>query len=279
LIGFCATLFILSFFTNLKEISIPIALVILIVSIILIINLFIFRQIILLLYNLAIVSFILITGIFFLYGCFDGGRSLDEKLCKLPHPANSIIRWIEFLGGIFLSIFIVYSVYVFTGSTLYFMTWIFVIIIIVLAIISIVFLLTGKFNAWIGTYSFYSAIYFSYLVIAFLFANIIFSQPGFSPMIIRIIIGVIDVLILLYTIGTLIEERAQIISKKLRFLKAETILIWLIFSKASYELAVIIDPFLTSVRNQWVLFIFIALLGIVGIYGILSYKKHRKKSK
>jgi hypothetical protein len=50
----------------------------------------------------------------------------------------------------------------------------------------------------------------------------------------------LDVLILLYTIGSLVGEHMEILSKKLKFIKAETILIWLIFSKASYELAIIL---------------------------------------
>jgi hypothetical protein len=83
----------------------------------------------------------------------------------------------------------------------------------------------------------------------------------------------------LYTIGILVGKRAELISKKIKLFKADTILIWLIFSKAAYEMAIINNPGLVSDKNWWVLTIFIFLLGIVGVLGIATYKKYRKKRK
>ncbi|MHA1527020.1 MAG: hypothetical protein ACTSQD_08305, partial [Promethearchaeota archaeon] len=109
-------------------------------------------------------------------------------------------------------------------------------------------------------------IYFCYLVVVFLFGISLYQGLGTNPILTWVFI-VADILILLYVIERLMGERADLLSKKLKPIKAETILMWLIFSKASYEL------------NQWVLFIFIALLGIVGIYGLIKYKKYRKSKR
>ena len=281
LIGLCAVLFVLSIFgLDLRNMTFVKFIIILVIIILLISTLFIFNQIIFFLFSAAIISYILITAGFSLYGCYTGGKDVDEFIYKkFPSPLNHITRLAEFLGGILLGLLIVYLTLIFTGYQLILITWIFFIIIIGLTAISVIILITGKFNAWLGTFSIYAGIYFAYLVVVFLFASIIFAQQGIYPIVIRLIMATLDVLILLYTIGSLVGERMEILSKKLKFIKAETILMWLIFSKASYELAIIIDPFLISIKNQWVLFIFVALLGIVGLYGILSYKKYRKKRK
>jgi hypothetical protein len=54
---------------------------------------------------------------------------------------------------------------------------------------------------------------------------------------------------------------------------------WLIFSKAAYELAIIINPALISITNRWLLLVYAILVGIVGIVGIFSYKKYQKRKK
>jgi hypothetical protein len=205
---------------------------------------------------------------------------VDEFIYKkLPGPINLIFRWFEFLGGMVLGILIVYYTFVFTGGKLFVITWIIILTLIFLAVVCVIMLLTGKFNAWLGPYAIYAGIYFFYLVVAFLLATTLYAEPGGFPIFIRIVIAFLDLIILLYTIGTLIGERADLIRKKLKFLSTDAILMWLIFCKASYELTIILNPKFTNFKNQWVLFILVALLGIVGLYGIIKYKKHRKKRK
>jgi hypothetical protein len=153
-----------------------------------------------------------------------------------------------------------------------------IIAIIALAAFSLIFLITGKFNAWLGMFSIYAGLYFAYLVISFLFAREIFNQPGAYPFFIRIVIATFDILILLYTTGILLG-RGDIISKKIKIISADTILMWLIFSKAAYELAILLNPALISITNRWLLLVYAILIGIVGIIGIFSYKKYRKRKK
>ncbi|MFX1257138.1 MAG: hypothetical protein ACFFAN_04735 [Promethearchaeota archaeon] len=281
LIGLCATMFVLSILgLDLRNMKFFTFILILVISILLAFFLLLWNQVIFYLFFAAIVSYILITAGFGLYGCYAGGKDVDEIIyTKFPSPLNHITRWLEFLGGIFLGLLIIYLTFIFTGGQLFLITWVIIISILVLAGICILFLLTGRFNAWLGTFSIYVGIYFFYLVVSLLYASTIYSQTGAYPIVIRLIIATLDILILLYTIGTLIGERAEIISKKVKVLKPETILMWLIFSKACYELAILLDPNITSLKNQWVLFIFAVLLGIVGLIGIISYKKYRKKKK
>ena len=281
LIGLCATLFVLSLFLlNLRKMSYVILFIILIITILLSLTLIIFNQIILFMSYAAVISYVLITAVFSLYGCYAGGKKIDEYIYKkFPSPSNHILRIIEFLGGIFLGLLIVYLTFLFTGGQLVLITWIFAFTIVGLAAFGIFLLLiTGKFNAWIGTYSIYAGIYFSYLVVVFLFGISLYQGLGTNPILTWVFI-VADILILLYVIERLMGERAELLSKKLKPIKAESILMWLIFSKASYELAIILDPTWTSFRNQWVLYIFVALVGLVGLYGLIKYKKYRKRKK
>ena len=281
LMGLCATLFILSIFLlNLRKMSYLIFFIIVIITILLTLTFLIFNQIILFMSYAAVISYVLITAIFSLYGCYNGGKRIDEYIYKkFPSPLNQILRIIEFLGGIFLSLLIIYLIFLFTGGQLVLITWIFAFTIVGLAAFGIFLLLiTGKFNAWLGTFSLYGGIYFCYLVVVFLFGISLYQGLGTNPILTWVFI-VADILILLYVIERLMGERADLLSKRLKPIKAETILMWLIFSKAAYELAIILDPTWTSFKNQWVLFIFVALVGLVGIYGLIKYKKYRKSKR
>lgn len=281
LIGLCATLFVLSIFTlNLRKMSYVIFFILIIITILLSLTLIIFNKIILFMSYAAVISYVLITAIFSLYGCYSGGKKIDEYIYKkFPSPINHIIRLIEFLGGIFLGLLIVYLTFIFTGGQLVLITWIFAFTIVGLAAFGIFLLLiTGKFNAWLGTFSIYGGLYFCYLVVVFLFGISLYQGLGTNPILTWVFI-VADILILLYVIERLMGERAELLSKKLKSIKAETILMWLIFSKAAYELAIILDPNWTSFRNQWVLYIFVTLVGLVGIYGLIKYKKYRKRTR
>ena len=117
LMGLCATLFVLSIFLlSLRKMSYVIFFIIVIVTILLTLTFIIFNQIILFMSYAAVISYVLITAIFSLYGCYSGGKKIDEYIYKkFPSPINHIIRLIEFLGGILLGLLIVYLTFIFTG--------------------------------------------------------------------------------------------------------------------------------------------------------------------
>jgi hypothetical protein len=280
LIPLCIILCALSLFTDLRDMKLlTFIIVIAVIAFLVFAFLFlIFRDIIVpSLFFIAIISYIIITAIFTLYAVYEGSRNLDEFIyTRFPSPTHHIMRWIEFSGGIALGLLIIYATFIVTGAQflILIITWIIIITILVLAGIAVIVILTGQFNAWLGTFSLYAGIYFAYLVVAFLFGPMLLKQGGVYPIMIVFIFAVFDIIVLLYTIGVLVGERADIISKKIK-IGADTILMWLIFSRAAYELAKLLDPLTISMKYSWVLVIFILLLGIVGFIGIIKYKKFR----
>ena len=54
----------------------------------------------------SILSYIFITSMFTMYGCYNKGVELDEKLYKKPFPINWILRSIVLGGGLLASIFL-----------------------------------------------------------------------------------------------------------------------------------------------------------------------------
>ncbi len=280
LIPLCIVLCAISLFTDLRDMKLLTFIIVIIITAILVYFFYIFRNTIVpFLFSLAIISYIIITALFTLYACYEGGRNLDEFIyTKFPSPTHHLFRWLEFAGGIALGLLIIWAIYIFTGSQLNLITLIIFITILVLAGIAVILILTGLFNAWLGTFSLYAGIYFAYLVVAFLYGPTLLQMGGVYPIMIVIIFAVFDIIILLFTIGVLVGDRADIISKKTK-IGPDTILMWLIFSKAAYELAKLLDPSTISFKYWWVLVIFVVLLGIVGFVGIIKYKKFKRAIK
>ncbi len=280
LIPLCIVLCAISLFTDLRDMKLLTFIIVIIITAILVYFFYIFRNTIVpFLFSLAIISYIIITALFTLYACYEGGRNLDEFIyTKFPSPTHHLFRWLEFAGGIALGLLIIWSTYIFTGSQLNLITLIIFITILALAGIAVILILTGLFNAWLGTFSLYAGIYFAYLVVAFLYGPTLLQQGGVYPIMIVIIFAVFDIIILLITIGVLVGERADIISKKTK-IGSDTILMWLIFSKAAYELAKLLDPSTISLKYWWVLIIFVIFVGFVGFIGIIKYKKFKRAIK
>ena len=280
LIPLCIVLCAVSIFIDLRDMHLLMFIIVIIITAFLIFFFFIFSGVIIpLLFEISIISYIIITAIFTLYAVYEGSRNLDEFIyTRFPSPTHHIMRIVEFVGGIALGLLIIWGIYTLTGSQLYLMTWIVIITILVLAGIAVLLILTGRFNAWLGTFSFYAGLYFAFLVVAFLIGPDLLERGGAYPTLIVYLFIIFDILILIYVVGVLVGERAEIISKKIK-IGADTILMWLIFSKASYELAKLLDPSTISFKYWWILVIFVILLGIVGFIGIIKYKKFRTSMK
>lgn len=165
LIPCCVILFILSFFVDIKKLGLIVEIIIIVLIIVLIPIFYIFQTIVKFFFHIAIISYIIITAIFGLYICYEGGTKLDRSLYIIKSPFNHLLRLIEFFGGILLGIYIIYLIYIFTGSKLFLITWIVIITILILAIISLIVILIGKFNAWLGTFSIYAGFYLAVLLL------------------------------------------------------------------------------------------------------------------
>lgn len=98
---------------------------------------------------------------------------------------------------------------------------------------------------------------------------------------IRIALFVFEVLFILYTVGTLIGKRSEMISDKVKIFRADAIIFFLLFTKAAYELA---DDGLHGTNVDILssiigFYVFIPLLIIAALYGMFRYGKTKKERK
>ncbi len=264
------------------------------------------------LFLFSIISYVILTSIFSLYGCYKAGRKLDEKLYLKKHAWFS--RGIEFWGGTAISILLLFIFMYATleqvieqyGSSpliLLAVPYVLVmIVIIVLAVFSVIFLFGGRFNAWLGTYFIFIAIYTLYLVLRVLTGLTSGTEEGEASQSILLYFGmlILDLGILYYTISSIFSN-SDVLEKKLKVFNEDSILLWLIFSRAAWEFAVNfpykilsgfnikyinlivqIGPWLNLGKNIAILILFIFLISVFGIYGIFTYgkeKEHRKIKK
>ena len=243
-------------------------------------------QLYVIIFFLAILSYIFITAVFYMYSSYRYGVDWDDKIYEIKKPFNNILRWVIFLGCTLIAIFIMLRAASIglsiqqSGQITVELAWIgsaFVILIIFLAIIGVLTLFAGKLNAWLGIFFLWVVLYTIYLMI--------YAYNAFSSNVetttsigLQLIMYILDVLLILYTITTIIGEKTEILSEKFKFIKPDAILMWLIFSKAAYEFAKGGLPtgiIRTTAIVQFLLFL--PLLFIAGLYGIISYSRKKKK--
>ncbi len=247
---------------------------------------------VLILIVISILSYIFVTSLFTLHNCYKWGVDLDEKLYKLPKLLNFLLRIITFVGGLILSIIIMLLIANIgfnwgiipeeVLSELGHIPWVMITFFIILFLVCLLFLFIGKFNAWLGIFLLYVSVYGSYLILK-ASLSLIRSEESVLVLPIQISLYFFDLFLLLVTMGSLIGKKAEIISKKLNFLKSEVIIIWLIFSKSAYEFTFAFpDEDISSMPVTFSFIVFIPLFLFIGFYGIYNYfklKKQRKEKK
>ncbi len=233
---------------------------------------------------LGIVLYVAITATFSMYYCYKLGVDWDEKIINKGLRG---LRWLIFLGGTLIAIIFMLSIsrlgialqerdteieFAFGVFAL-----ILTIIVIFFAIIGGLLVLRGKLNAWLGIFFIWVAVYTLYLMLNAYF-NLNTSESQYS-LPVRIALYLFDLFLILYTIGKLIGERSDIISEKLKVIKSDAILIFLIFSKAAYEFGATEITAIDASRFGaiWGFVLFIPLLFITGLYGIITYSKRSEK--
>ncbi len=291
ILGFCFAFFVISLVTrrDLRELNwkllllgvgIAVAIAFLFTGI--------WRFIVTFLYRFGILSYIFITAIFYMYACYKYSFKADEKASKLEEPKNHILRWIMFIGGTLLSLFIIRIVAI-VGinwarrspkivNGLALVGIIIMVIMVVLAVLGILTLFIKRLNAWLGVF---------FLLVTFLAIYLMFSAyyalgssgNTTSDLWMQIGLYLFDLGLIIYTISTIIGEKSEKISETLKILKVDAIIMWLIFSKAAYELAVAADPRIAADLLNSVLgfLLFIPLLIIAGIFGIIKYGKIKEE--
>jgi hypothetical protein len=264
------------------------------------------------LFLFSIISYIFFTSWFILYGAYLTSKRLDDSLKRRVH--SSFYRSIEFVGGSIFSILLL-GLYLsesqgigalvgFTFTQTVYDTLNYVVILV--GLIIIMFILVGAiyifkkiFNAWLGMFSLSVVIYTFFLLVKIFFAikNIGGESTSIAT---QFILLILDLFILLYAISTLMGSQAELLSKRLKFKRigVDSILIWLVFSKVSYEFihnypfALFRDfPFyidavnylnesIVNLAKNWVvLFFFLILLISLGYVEIKKYVLNEREFK
>lgn len=283
----CAILYIMSliFRTDLKELTFKRIIIYCVISaVILIIFISIAVAIFLMLFVLALISYVLITATFYMYSCYRYGVDLDEKISKIEGAGRSILRGIIFFGGTIISLIImiiIVGIGIYWGRTsgeVQFsfggMAIVMMVIMIFLLSVGIISLFRGKLNAWLGIFFLFVSFYFIYLMISAYYI-ITSSSDTTYDLGSQIALYVFDVLLIIYTTTTLIGFKTEVLSEKLKFIKPDGVLMWLIFSKAAYEFAKAgLENINIGVFNAIAgLLVFVMLFFMAGLYGIISYGK------
>ena len=240
------------------------------------------------LYRFGIISYILITSIFYIYACLKYSFQADEMANNLEEPKNHYLRWAMFIGGTILALFIVRIIAIIgvnwarnspeIRDGLGLIGIILMFIMIGLAILGILTLITKKLNAWIGVFFLLVTLFIAYLMFSAFYALESSGDDSYD-LVTQVLLYLFDLFLIVYTISTIIGEKSEKISETLKIMKVDAIIMWLIFSKAAYEIAVAADPRISADLVNAVLgfFLFVPLFAIAGVYGIIKYGKIKKE--
>jgi hypothetical protein len=259
----------------------------------------------------SIFSYIFFTSWFILYGAYLSSKRLDDSLKRRVH--SFFYRTVQFFGGSTLAVVLLIG-YVLGSQTigdlvgltltqavydtLNYVVIFIGIIILLFIIVGIVFMFKKIFNAWLGMFSLMVVIYTFYLLIKIFLA--LRSTGGEETSITtQGIMLVLDLLILLYSVSTLMGSQAEMLSKNIgiKRIGVDSILIWLVFSKVAYEfihnypftlfsgfayidyIDLLDQAIINLSKNVGVLFFFLILLVALGFYQIRKYNLNERKFK
>lgn len=260
--------------------------------------------ILIILFIFSIISYIAFTSIFLLYNCYNLGTKIDEKLYY--KKGAWLLRGLEFWVGFFISAIIL----LITGSILKellliyapeaetVLSSVFVMLLVIIAFltfINIIFLLSKRFNAWLGIFFLFISFYAIYLVTK-VFVQVIGIDisASYDP-ITYIAMMIFDIFLIVLSVSTILL-RTEALDKKLKVISADSLLLWLIFSKGTWEfinnfpvnlliyipnsesLIEQINSF-SLMTNLLVMLLFVWLVLIGGVIGILKYFKRKKEMK
>ncbi|KKK87089.1 hypothetical protein LCGC14_2756720, partial [marine sediment metagenome] len=273
------------------------------------------------LFAISIISYFFFTSWFILFGSYLVGNKVDTKLRKTKF--RLFLRFFIFFGGTIGSLVLLYFFIVgpslidfsdIVGPSLtdainkklivpsyFYRVYVIVgIVIIALAIFCLIYMFGKHFNGWFGIFAPLASIYTLFLVLKIYLG---LKEEGVVETIPSIWtdIGLIavDLLILLYALSTLMGSQAELLSKRFKRFGIDTVIIWLILSKVSYEfihyfpyevfegvnilwlsqLSVLDNVTINTYKNIAVLIFFVLLLAVLGMYEIIKYAKDKKKDR
>jgi hypothetical protein len=234
------------------------------------------------LYLFTLFYWFVLTTIFAMNDIFNRTERFDVEIKNWSKPLNSITRYGLFFGGIFIAFILTFialaialslGAYSETYDVIIWNVFLYTnLAILILFIIGIITLLGKKKNLWLGIFLIFIACYGVYLIF-----KAAVNEYGFMPQItlLVIIVYIFNLYLLLTSVASLISEQADLITKKLSFIKRETLLIWLIFSLGMYQ-------FGSSFSGQDMVYLELIYISmffpiIAVIFGIYAIVKHGKK--
>jgi len=173
------------------------------------------------------------------------------------------------------------------------------VVLIGLFITCIVFMFKKIFNGWFGVFAILVSFYTFFLVIKIYLGFVDTEPEEFVSIWAYIIMIIPDLFIIFYSLSTLMGSQAELLSKRIKRFGLDTVIIWLILSKVTYEfihyfpydifaninipwlqwLRNIDTTLINNIKNIAVLVFFAILLVIIGIYEIRKYGLAQKELK
>jgi hypothetical protein len=217
----------------------------------------------------------------------DSATKVDDFLYN-REKSRVITRIVEFCIFGFINLWLIRIVVIFFSYTptillivvvrmLQIMFWINVGLFV---IVFIRLLATKKFSAYITLFFVLTLFYALYIVFDYLYGAY-FSSESSEPIYV-ITSFIVDLLLFLYIIGT-VYDRTDYIQSKLKFLKVETIALFLIIMKIYVQVSKLVPKIveeelqILQAGGLFVIFVFFNLL--FGIHSIFAHKYKIKKKK
>ena len=265
------------------------------------------------LFAISIITYFFFTSWFIIYACYLVGKNIDTKLHKIP-KTRPFLRTLIFFGGLAVSLILLYlfiiapsllDLSVLTEDTIVFpwyLNGVYILIggiLVGLAILCIVYMFKKSFPGWFGTFAILVSIYTLFLVIKIYLGTVDTKENNIAPILAYIVMIIPDMLIIFYSLSTLMGSQAESLSKSFKRFGLDTVIIWLILSKVTYEfihyfpyevfeqvnipwiyvLSSLDNDAINLVKNIAVLAFFILLLLVISMYEIRKYAREEHKKK
>ncbi|MFX1278831.1 MAG: hypothetical protein ACFFA3_05390 [Promethearchaeota archaeon] len=267
------------------------------------------------LFAISIISYFFFSSWFILYGAYLLGRNIDNRLYKVS-KAKSFIRVLIYIGGIVGSILFLFLCVI--GPTIFdfsiviedpievpwYLNGVYILvggILLGLTAISIIFMFKKVFAGWFGIFALLVSFYTLFLVLKIYLGIVNLESISEEINTIWAYLGMIipDMFIIFYSLSTLMGSQAELLSKRFKRFKLDTVIIWLILSKVAFEfihffpyslfedidylfinqLADLNNNLINLVKNVAVLAFFLLLLIAIGTYEICKYYKLKSQTK
>lgn len=276
--------------------------------------------VLIIMFAISIITYFFFTSWFIFYGCYLIGKRVDSKLVS-GGGGKRLLRVVIFFGGLavslsFLYLFIIgpslfdFSIILKTpaeDALPWYLNAVYLVVggvIIGLTVVCLIYMFKKSFNGWFGIFTILVSFYTLFLVIKIYMGLVGTGTDPEELATVWAYLGIIipDLFIIFYSLSTLMGSQAELLSKRIKRFGMDTIIIWLILSKVTYEfihyfpfhilsninipwfpwineISFLDDKLINIVKNIAVLAFFILILVIIGIYEIHKYHKERKKPK